>query len=65
MATTIALAPATRDRLQTFGHAGATYDDILQALMDQVEKDRFVAQMHAIADDPATVWIDEEDVDWD
>jgi len=65
MATTLAVDAKTRDRLQTFGHAGQSYDDILQALMDQVERDKFVAQMHRIADNPETVWVDEDDVDWD
>ena len=63
--TTIALDPRTRDRLRTFGRAGQTYDEILQALMDHVERERFVEEMHRIADDPATVWVDGDDVAWD
>lgn len=65
MATTLAVDPRTRDRLRTFGHAGQSFDEILQSLMDHVERERFVEEMHRIADDPETVWVDESGVDWD
>jgi hypothetical protein len=65
VATTLAVDPHRRDRLRPFGHAAQSFDDILQALMDQVERERFVEHMHRVADDPETVWVDEADVDWD
>lgn len=63
VATTIALDPKTRDRLRTFGHAGMSYDEILQRLMDEVDMERFVAEMHRIAD-AETDWVELDDFDW-
>ena len=45
MTATIALPEAVRDRLKTFGHAGMTYPEILQALMDRVEREDFVREL--------------------
>ncbi|HEX9816677.1 MAG TPA: hypothetical protein VGB18_06835 [Candidatus Thermoplasmatota archaeon] len=45
MTATIAIPEDVRDRLKTFGHAGMTYPDILQALMDRVERDDFVRDL--------------------
>lgn len=57
MATTIPLAPSTRDRLRRFGHAGMTYDDILTALMDKVDEREFVADLRRQAARVKT-WVD-------
>ena len=64
MATTIALEAKTRERLRTFGMAGQSYDEILQQLMDKVDMDKFVAEMHRIADE-TTDWVELDDFDWD
>lgn len=62
--TTIALDAKTRERLRTFGHAGMSYDQILQRLMDEVDMQSFVAEMHRIADE-TTDWVELDDFDWD
>ena len=62
--TTIALDAKTRDRLRTFGQAGMSYDDILRELMDAVDCERFVAELHRIADQ-TTDWVELDDFDWD
>lgn len=45
MTATIGIPEAVRDRLQTYGHAGMTYPEILTALMDRVERDDFVRDL--------------------
>lgn len=66
MPTTIAIDPAVRDRLKTFGHAGMTYNEILTRMMDGVEREAFVAEMRRLAAQTKEEdWIDLEDVDWD
>jgi hypothetical protein len=45
MTATIALPEAVRDRLKTFGHAGMTYPEILQAMMDRIEREDFVREL--------------------
>lgn len=45
MTATIAIPEAVRDRLKTFGHAGMTYPEILQALMDRVQREEFVREL--------------------
>lgn len=62
--TTIALDAKTRDRLRSFGQAGMSYDQILQAIMDEVDRERFVAEIHRIADN-TTDWVELDDFDWD
>lgn len=62
-ATTIALDPKTRDRLRAFGHAGMSYDEILQRLMDAVERERFLAGLHRLADQEKE-WVEPHDFDW-
>lgn len=44
-ATTITIASDIRDRLKSFGTAGMTYNDILTHLMDEAQRQDFVAQM--------------------
>lgn len=61
--TTISVDPGTRDRLRTFGHAGMSYDEILQRLMDQVDRERFLATLHRQADGE-TEWVELADFDW-
>lgn len=61
--TTIALDAKTRDRLRTFGHAGSSYDRILQAMMDRLDAEAFVADMHRRAD-AVDDWVELDKVDW-
>jgi hypothetical protein len=61
MATSIALAPRTRDRLGSFGMAGHTYDEMRQAFMDEVDRVPFVDELHRFVDDPSVKWVDLED----
>lgn len=63
MAATVTLDPLVRDRLKTFGTAGMTYNRILMALMDEVDRDRFVAEMRRLAANE-TDWVDLKDADW-
>jgi hypothetical protein len=58
--TTIPVDSAIRDRLRTYGHAGMTYNEILRRLMDEVDRDAFVAEMRRRAD-PVKNWIDLDD----
>ena len=62
--TTIALDAKTRERLRSFGQAGMSYDEILRVLMDEVDRERFVAEIHRIADQ-TTDWVNFDDFDWD
>jgi len=59
--TTIPVDSKVRDRLRTFGHAGMTYNDILQRLMDEVDREAFVAEMRRRADS-VTNWVELDDV---
>jgi hypothetical protein len=45
MTATISVPEAVRDRLKTFGHAGMTYPQILQSLMDRVQREEFVEEL--------------------
>lgn len=56
--TTIPIEPAVRDRLRAFGTSGMTYSEVITAVLDKVEMEKFLAEMQRIVDDPATVWID-------
>lgn len=47
--TTVTINAKTRDRLQRYGHAGMTYDEILQAMMDRIDEDEFVAEIRRLA----------------
>jgi hypothetical protein len=44
MATSIPLGGPVRDRLRTYGTAGMTYDEILTALMDEVDRKAFLEE---------------------
>lgn len=50
MPTTISLEPSTRDRRRAFGQAGMSYDEIVRRLMDEVDRDHFVSELHRQAD---------------
>lgn len=63
--TTIPIDPAVRDRLRSFGTAGMTYSEILTAVLDKIEMEKFLAEMQRIVDDPETVWIAHDDIKWD
>jgi hypothetical protein len=63
--TTIPIDPAVRDRLRSFGTAGMTYSQILTKVLDQIEMEKFFAEMQKELDDPDTVWVDFDDVKWD
>ncbi len=64
-ATTIPIDPAVRDRLRSFGHAGMTYSEIVTAVLDKIEMEKFLAEMQRTVDDPAIQWIRHEDMVWD
>ena len=40
------------------------YDEILQALMDKIDRERFVAEMHKAAD-RETGWVELDRFDWE
>lgn len=61
--TTITVDPSIRDRLKTYGLAGQTYNDILQTLMDQVDREKYIARLRSIAR-RETGWVSHEDIDW-
>lgn len=61
--TTITVDPRIRDRLRTYGLAGQTYNDILQTLMDQVDREKYIARLRSIAR-RETGWVSHEDIDW-
>ncbi len=60
MATTIPIDPAVRDRLRTYGTSGMTYNEILRGLMDQVDREAFVAEIRRRVDEIKN-WVDLED----
>lgn len=49
--TTIAIPPKTRDRLRRYGTKGMSYGQILDRMMDELERERFVAEMRRLADE--------------
>lgn len=62
-ATTITIDPGVRDRLKLFGTAGMTYNDILTHLMDEAQRQDFVAAMRRrLAEIPEKDWVDLEDL---
>lgn len=64
MPTTLTIDPKVRDRLKRYGHAGMTYDDILQNLMDRFDEQEFIVDLRrrAEAADAAGSWVDLKDV---
>ncbi len=63
--TTIPVSRRIRDRLKTYGSMGETYNDILARMMDEVEREQFLARLRKEIDDPETEWVDLEDSGWD
>lgn len=61
-ATTIPLDSKVRDRLKTFGYAGMTYNQILTHIMDEIEREKFVAEMRRISQNTKR-WVDLEDIE--
>lgn len=57
--TTIPIDPKVRDRLKTYGTKDMDYDEILQQLMDEVDRDRFVAEQRRRASQDTFVPLDE------
>lgn len=45
MPTTITIDPKVRDRLKRYGHAGMTYNEILERLMDEADEREFTAEI--------------------
>lgn len=64
-ATSIPIESTVRDRLKTFGTAGMNYSEIVTSVLDQIEREAFVAEMRRIADDPTVKWVRHEDIKWD
>lgn len=63
--TTIPIEPAVRDRLRAFGTSGMTYSEVITAVLDKVEMEKFLAEMQRRVDDPSVQWIRHEDMEWD
>lgn len=61
MPTTIQVDPAVRDRLKAYGTAGMTYNEILQRLMDEVDRQAFIAQIRREMDE-VKEWVDLDEV---
>ena len=59
--TSIPLDSAIRDRLKAYGTAGMSYNDILQRLMDERDRDAFIRDIVREADQ-TTEWVDLEDL---
>lgn len=64
MPTTLTIDPKIRDRLKLYGHAGMTYDEILQGLMDRFDEQEFLADMRRRKSqaDATKSWVDLKDV---
>ena len=61
MPTTIQVDPAIRNRLKGYGTAGMTYNDILQRLMDEADRQDFIARIRREMDD-VKEWVDLDEV---
>ena len=59
--TSIPLDSKVRDRLKAYGTAGMSYNDILQRLMDERDRDAFIRDILREADE-TTEWVDLDDV---
>lgn len=60
MATTIPIDGKVRDRLKAYGTAGMTYSEIITRVLDEVDRQAFVAEMRRLADRTKD-WVDLED----
>ena len=63
--TTIPIDPVVRDRLRAFGSAGMTYSEIVTAVLDKIEMQKFFRETEARLNDPAVQWVDHDDIQWD
>ncbi len=45
MTATLSIPEDVRDRLKTYGHAGMSYTEILNQLMDRVQREDFVEEL--------------------
>ena len=63
MVTTLTVDPKVRDRLKLYGTAGMTYNDILNHLMDEIDRERFVEEIRRLAT-AEDAWVELKDVDW-
>ena len=59
--TTIPLDTKVRDRLKRYGTMGTTYNEIVTALMDQVDRAKFVEEIRQRASSNQK-WVRLEDV---
>lgn len=57
--TTIPVDPRVRDRLKTYGTKDMDYDEILELLMDAVERERFVDEQRRRAGDEGFVGLED------
>lgn len=64
MSPAIPVEAATLERLRSFGRPGMSDDDILQELMDTVERGRYVAEIHRKADHEED-WVELDEFDWE
>lgn len=61
---TIPVSPQIRDRIKTFGSMGSTYDEILERMMYELDRNHDLARLRREVDDPETEWVDLEDSGW-
>jgi hypothetical protein len=59
--TTIPLDSKLRDRLRAYGTAGMSYNDIVQRLLDERDRDAFIRDILREADQE-TDWVDLDDL---
>lgn len=59
--TSIPLDSKVRDRLKSYGTSGMTYNDILQRMMDERDRDAFIRDILREADE-TTAWVDLDDI---
>jgi hypothetical protein len=64
MPTKISLETTTRDRLRGFGNARMSDDEIVRRLMDEVDRERFLSDLHRAAHSE-TKWVELDKFDWD
>ena len=62
--TTIPLDSKLRDRLRAYGQAGMSYNDIIQRLLDERDRDEFIRDLRKLADqaDRDGSWVDLDDL---
>jgi hypothetical protein len=59
----LSIPEEVRDRLKTYGHAGMSYTEILNHLMDRVQREDFVRELRdQYAKTPRTDYVDLDDL---